>query len=212
MCKRRLIARNSKKGKTYQVERWLTWLHHYSTSKLLIHFLLLLQDSQEEMPMRRSPSSSRSSLEEIDFIQRNVYWSRVLLAVWRGQRKNSTAVIQREVTYFIAYIPQRHISSVIYPTNRSDTSDFHFVLTPRDWTDSPSDLWSIDFEAFRNLSLAFTEDSVHSPSNAIICCLSHTHVQSIEINNNERRRRRMTFRRFFSGIDYLHCHAQTTVV
>ena len=136
MCKRRLIARNSKKGKIYQVERWLTWLHHDSTSELLIHFLLL-QDSQEDKTMRRSPSSSRSSLEEIDFIQRNVYWSRVLLAVWRGQRKNSTAVIQREVTYFIAYIPQRHISSVIYPTNRSDTSDFHFVLTPRDWTAPP---------------------------------------------------------------------------
>ena len=157
MCKRRLIARNSKKGKIYQVERWLTWLHHYSTSKLLIHFLLHLQDSQEDKTMRRSPSSSRSSLEEIDFIQRNVYWSRVLLAVWRGQRKNSTAVIQREVTYFIAYIPQRHISSVIYPTNRSDTSDFHFVLTPRDWTTPPQIFNPLILRLFVTFLLHFPE-------------------------------------------------------
>ena len=174
MCKKRLIARNSKKGKIYQVERWLTWLHHDSTSELLIHFLLLLQDSQEDKTMRRSPSSSRSSLEEIDFIQRNVYWSRVLLAVWRGQRKNSTAVIQREVTYFIAYIPQRHISSVIYPTNRSDTSDFHFVLTPRDWTAPPQIFNPLILRHFVTFLLHLPKIQFTHPVIMLLYATSHT--------------------------------------
>ena len=173
MCKRRLIARNSKKGKIYQVERWLTWLHHYSRSKLVIHFFLL-QDSQEDMTMRRSPSSSRSSLEEIDFIQRNVYWSRVLLAVWRGQRKNSTAVIQREVTYFIAYIPQRHISSVIYPTNRSDTSDFYFVLTPRDWTAPPQIFNLLILRHFVTFHLHLPRIQFTHPVIMLLYATSHT--------------------------------------
>ena len=93
-----------------QVERWLTdRLHDHTPAKLSI--FIFIPDCQEKMAMRKHHQSSEcSSLEEIDFTQRNVYWTWVLLAAVGNDAVTGSVKFpgssgnERQVTYFIAYI------------------------------------------------------------------------------------------------------------